>query len=75
MGPLMQLDSDKIVEASLLGPADDRPITPPTTEEEAVLLGDEPEPQKAQEVTMSPPECPKTPEPEEAAPCHVHTNT
>ena len=64
-GPLMQLDGDEIIEASLLGIIDNRPITPPTLEEEAVLLGDELEPQEAQEVTMSPPECPKTPEPEE----------
>ena len=28
MVPLMQLESDEIIEASLLGPADDRPITP-----------------------------------------------
>ena len=37
--PLMQLDSDKIMEASLLGPTNNRPIMPPTSEIEAVLLG------------------------------------
>ena len=37
--PLMWLDSDEIVEASLLGPTNDRPVTPPTKEEEAVLQG------------------------------------
>ena len=36
-----------------------------TSEEEAVLLGNELEPQEAQEVTMSSLECPKTPELEE----------
>ena len=54
-GPLIQLDGDEIVEASLLGPINDRHVMPPTLEEEAVLLGDEPEPQEAQEVTMSSP--------------------
>ena len=39
-GPLMQLDSDKIIEASLLGPVDDGPIMPLTLKEGAVLLGD-----------------------------------
>ena len=58
----MQLDSDDIIKASLLDPANDKPGTPPTLEEEAVLLGDEPEPQDAQEVIMSSPECPKTTE-------------
>ena len=67
MAPLMWLDSDEIIEASLLGPANNRPITPPTTGEEAVLLGDEPEPQEALEVTTLPPEHPKTPKLEEAA--------
>ena len=41
MATLMWLDSDEIMEASLLGPADERPIMPPTAEEEAVLLGNE----------------------------------
>ena len=54
--PLMQLASDEIVEASLLGPANDKPLMPPTMEEDAVLLGDEPEPQEAWEVTTSSPE-------------------
>ena len=65
MAPLMQLDCDEIIEASLLGPANDRPITPPTTEEEVVLLGHGPEPQEALEVTMPPPEHPKSIELEE----------
>ena len=65
MAPLMQLDRDESVEASLLGPTNDMPWMPPTLEEEAVLLGDEPELQEAQEVTTSSPECPQTPELEE----------
>ena len=56
----MQLDSDETVETSLLGPADNGPIMPLTLEEEAVLLGDEMEAQKAQEVTMPSPEYPET---------------
>ena len=49
----MQLDGDKTMEASLLGPANDRPIMPLTTEEEAILLWDK---QEAQEATTSCPE-------------------
>ena len=37
---------------------------PPTTEEEAVLPGDDQEPQEAQEVTTSSPECSEATEPE-----------
>ena len=65
MVPVMQLEGDEIVKASLLAPTDDLPGVPPTSEEEAVLLGDEPEPQQAQKVTMSPPECPGIPKPKE----------
>ena len=65
MAPLMWLGGDEIVEASLLGPANDGPGVPPTLEEEAVLLGDELEPQEAQEVTISLAECPETPKPKE----------
>ena len=50
-GPLMWLDSDEIIEASLLGPSNNRPVTPLATEEEAVLPGDELEPKEALEVT------------------------
>ena len=39
MVPLMHLEGDEIMEALLLGPADDRPGMSPTLEEEAVLLG------------------------------------
>ena len=60
MVSLMQLDGDNIMVASLLGPADVGPRMPPTSEEEAALLGDEPESQEAQEVIISPPECPET---------------
>ena len=62
IAPLM--DSNMIV-SFMVGPTDNRPIMSPTSEEEAVLLGDEPQPQDAQEVTMSSPECPEIPEPEE----------
>ena len=54
MAPIKQLDGDEIVEASLLGPTDDRPITPLTTEEEAVLLGNELEPKKLQRLPHLP---------------------
>ena len=47
MAPLMQLDRDEIIEASLLDPTNDRPRTPPVLKEVAVLLGDELEPQEA----------------------------
>ena len=62
----MWLNGDEIVEASLLWPADNRPRVLLTLEEEAVLLGDRPEPQEAQKVTMSPHECPETPKAKEA---------
>ena len=65
MAPLIQMDGDEIIEASLLGPANDRPVMSSTIEEEAVLLRDELGPQKAPEVTMFSSECPKTPELEE----------
>ena len=54
MALLMWLDRDEIVEASLLGPADNGPRAPATLEEEDVLLGDELELQEAQEATTSP---------------------
>ena len=60
----MWLDGDKIVEALLMWPTNDGPGMPPTSEEEAVPLGDELELQEAQEVTTSPPECSETPKPE-----------
>ena len=55
MTPLMLLDGDEIMEASLLRPTENVPRMPPTLEEEALLLGDEPEPQGGQEVTTFPP--------------------
>ena len=61
-GPLMQLGGDEIVKALLLGPTNDRPIMPTTMEEEAVLLGDEQEPQEAQEVNTSSPQHPEATE-------------
>ena len=66
MTPLMHLEGDKIVEDSLLGPADDGPRMSPTLAEEAVLLGDKPEPQDAQEAAVLPWEHPQeTPEPKD----------
>ena len=47
MAPLMRLSGDNIVEASLSEPTDDECGTSPTLEEEAVLLGKEPEPLEA----------------------------
>ena len=43
MAPLMCLSEDEIVEASLLGPAGNEHRTSPTPEEEATLMGEEPE--------------------------------
>ena len=67
MAPLMCLEGDEIVEASLLGPTDDESRMCPTPEEEALLLGDEPEPQEAKQATMfpceHPGETPKSKEP------------
>ena len=54
MVPLMHLEGDEIVEASLLRPADDEPGMSPTPAEEAVLLKDEPEPQETQEAAALP---------------------
>ena len=54
MASLMQLEGDEIVRALLLGPVDNRPRVPPTSEEEALPHGDELEPQEAQEDTTSP---------------------
>ena len=67
MVPLIHLDGDEIVETLLLGPTDNAPGTSPTPEEEAVLLGDEPECLEAQEATM----CPKPEEPAEWLMLHV----
>ena len=52
MAPLMWLDSDEIIEASLLGPAYNRPITTPTTEEEVVFLGEESELQEGYQISL-----------------------
>ena len=54
MVQLMCLEGGEIVEVSLLGPADDGPGMSLTLEEEAVLLGDEPDPQEAKEATTFP---------------------
>ena len=61
MVSLMYLEEEKIVEALLHRPVDDGPRTSPTLAEEAVLLGDEPEPQEAQEATTLPCEQPEEP--------------
>ena len=50
----MWLDGDEIVDASLLWPTDNGPRVAPMSEEETLLLGNEPEPLKAQEATMFP---------------------
>ena len=47
MVPLMCLNGDEIVEASLLETMDDKPRTSPNLEEEAVILGEELEAQEA----------------------------
>ena len=54
MASLMWLDGDEIVEASLLGPTDDKLRVPLTSEEETLLLGDEPETQEAPKTITSP---------------------
>ena len=46
MAPLMNLNGNDIVEASLLKPTGEEPRSCPTPEEEAVLLGKEDEPAK-----------------------------
>ena len=64
MAPLMHLEGDEMVEALLLGSTNNGPRMSPTPEEEAVLLGDELEPQEAQEGTIFPLEHPgETPNP------------
>ena len=63
----MHLDRDEIVEALLLGPADNGPRMSPKPEEEALLLGDEPEPQEGQEATTFHYEQPEIPKPKEPA--------
>ena len=61
MTPLMSLSADDIVEASCLEPTGEECRTSPTAEEEAVLLGEEPEPLEVPEAT-SLPECSEIPE-------------
>ena len=63
MAPLMCLNRDEIAEASLQVPTDEEPRTSPIPEEKATLLGEELEPQEAQEATASPHECLGTPNP------------
>ena len=63
MAPLICLEGDEIVQALLLGPTDDGPRMSPILEEEAVLLGGEPEPQEATVLPCEHPE--ETPKPEE----------
>ena len=64
---LMDLEADEIVEMSLLGPTDNGSRMSPTLAEEAVLLGDELEPQEAQKATTCPHEHLGAPEPKEPA--------
>ena len=59
----MCLEGDEIVEVSLLGPTDDRSRMSATPEEEAVLLGDEPEPHEVTTFPCKDPE--ETPKPKE----------
>ena len=54
MAPLMHLEGDKIVEASLLWPMGNGLRKSPTLVKEAVLLGGEPELQEAQEAAALP---------------------
>ena len=61
MAPLMWLDRDEFMEASLLGPTDDRIGGSPTLEEEVVLLGEELEPQEDSGGYYIPPEAQKSP--------------
>ena len=63
MVPLMHLEGDKILETLLIGSMDNRPGMSLTQVEEAVLLGDEPEAQKATTLPCEHPE--ETPKPEE----------
>ena len=46
--PLIQLDEEDILEASLLESAGEVPVASPTPTEEVLLLGKDPEPQGAQ---------------------------
>ena len=62
----MHLKGDEIVETLLLRPNDNGTRMSPTPEEEAVLLGGEPEPQEAKEATTFPCEhLQETPKPKE----------
>ena len=58
----MSLNEDDIVEASLLEPMGDELRTPPTLEEEAALLGEEPELPEAPEAAAFLQECLETTE-------------
>ena len=62
MAPLMCLKGDEIVEDLLFEPISNKPITSPTPEEEATLLGEEQGPMEAPEATASLQECLGTPE-------------
>ena len=63
MAPLMHLSGNEIVEASLLGPTSDKHGTFPTLEEEATILGEEPElPETPKATSLS--EHLETPEPQ-----------
>ena len=65
MAPLMCLNRDEIVEASLLEPMGNKPRTSPNLVEEATLLGEELWTPDAPEATASLQECLEFPEPEE----------
>ena len=65
IAPLVGLNGDDIVEASLLEPTGYEPRTSPTPEEEADLLGKDLELPKASEAVASLQECPETLYPEE----------
>ena len=65
--PLMHLQGDDMLEASLLGAADNKPGMSSILAEEAVLLGD-PTPQVTHAATTHPSDCPEeTPEPKGTA--------
>ena len=64
MAPLMNLNGDDIVEASLLELIGNELRTSPTLEEDAALLGEELKPPEVPEAAGSLHKCPETSEPE-----------
>ena len=48
LAPILQLEEEDFLEASLLESAEEEPMASPTPAEEALLLGEDPEPQGVQ---------------------------